>query len=84
MGIAAAHPPLDTPEIGQSSSETLTTREVDILHHLSTGLSNRELSKCLFISERTVKWHIYNLYRKLDVHNRAGAIAAGRKLKIID
>jgi two-component system nitrate/nitrite response regulator NarP len=46
-----------------------------MLSALSKGLTNRELSKELGISTNTVKFHLTNLYSKLDVKNRAQAIA---------
>ncbi len=54
----------------------LSTREVEILRLLARGLSNRALSKELFISEATVKTHLVHIYDKLGVDNRTAAIAA--------
>ena len=62
----------------------LTKRETDLLTQIGAGLSNRDLSKRLFISEHTVKWHLGNLYRKLGVRNRTGAIAQARRLKLLN
>lgn len=52
----------------------LTDREVTILKALTRGLSNRQISAELFVTEQTVKFHLSNVYRKLDVVNRAGAV----------
>ncbi|QGK69940.1 response regulator [Allosaccharopolyspora coralli] len=54
----------------------LSNREVEILRLLARGLSNRALSKELFISEATVKTHLVHIYDKLGVDNRTAAIAA--------
>jgi len=52
----------------------LTTREIEILHHLEKGCSNSKIAENLFISENTVKFHIKNIYIKLNVKNRMEAI----------
>ena len=52
----------------------LTDREVTILKALARGLSNKQLSQELFVTEQTVKFHLSNIYRKLDVANRAEAV----------
>ena len=61
-------------------SEPLTKREIEILHYLISGLSNKEIAEQLVLSEGTVKWHIRNLYDKLHVHRRSQAIARARAL----
>ena len=53
----------------------LTDRENEILKLIAGGLSNRENSNRLFISESTVENHIHNIYEKLDIANRAQAVA---------
>lgn len=52
----------------------LTTRESEILHHLGHGCSNAKIAENLFISENTVKFHIKNIYIKLNVKNRMEAV----------
>ena len=51
----------------------LTNREMQVLRHLSMGLSNREIGKSLGISVETVKEHVQNILRKLDVNDRTQA-----------
>lgn len=51
---------------------SLTTREGDLVRLIYDGRSNGEIAKSLFISESTVKTHIYNIYKKLDIRNRGG------------
>ncbi|WP_312242724.1 response regulator [Pantoea sp.] len=51
----------------------LTERELDVLHEVARGLSNKEIANELHISEETVKVHIRNLLRKLDVRSRVAA-----------
>lgn len=52
---------------------SLTDREMDVLRLIATGLSNKQIAGQLFISEETVKVHIRNLLRKLNVHSRVAA-----------
>ncbi len=53
--------------------QLLTDREMDVLKLIATGLSNKQIANQLFISEETVKVHIRNLLRKLNVHSRVAA-----------
>ncbi|STO70503.1 DNA-binding response regulator in two-component regulatory system with NarQ or NarX [Avibacterium paragallinarum] len=57
----------------QNPIETLTEREMEVLKLIATGLSNKQIATRLFISEETVKVHIRNLLRKLNVHSRVAA-----------
>lgn len=52
----------------------LTERETAILHAVSRGLSNHAIGTELFVTEQTVKFHLTNIYRKLDVANRTEAV----------
>ncbi|MFC0267092.1 LuxR C-terminal-related transcriptional regulator [Kushneria aurantia] len=52
----------------------LTQRELEILRLLGTGASNTEIAGQLFVSEHTVKSHLYNIFRKLKVSNRIQAM----------
>jgi DNA-binding NarL/FixJ family response regulator len=62
------------PEPARSdSTELLTTRELEILRLAAEGLANAELAKMLWVTEQTVKFHLSNIYRKLDVSNRTEA-----------
>jgi DNA-binding NarL/FixJ family response regulator len=53
--------------------EVLTTREREILGLVAEGHSNSELARMLWVTEQTVKFHLSNIYRKLDVSNRTEA-----------
>jgi LuxR family maltose regulon positive regulatory protein len=61
----------------------LTKRELSILKRLETGLSNKEIAEAIFVSEGTLKWHLHNVYSKLNVKNRTGAMARARALGIL-
>ncbi len=62
--------------------EPLTSRELEVLGHLALGKSNRKIAEELFITERTVKFHVSSLLAKLGAANRTEAvrIAAHRGL----
>ncbi len=51
----------------------LTSRELQILEHVATGASNREIASGLFLSEKTVKHYMTNILQKLQVRNRVEA-----------
>lgn len=52
----------------------LTPREKELIELIYAGKSNKEIADLLFLSESTVKTHIYNIFRKMDVKNRVGVI----------
>ncbi len=51
----------------------LTTRELEILRLVASGSTNNEVARKLWVTEQTVKFHLRNIYRKLDVANRTQA-----------
>ncbi|GLX63318.1 hypothetical protein KMU_13590 [Proteus vulgaris] len=51
----------------------LTKRELDVLHEVSAGMKNKQIAENLFISEETVKVHIRNILKKLQVTSRLAA-----------
>lgn len=99
QGILQGEPPLSpsitrrmlrhfrqtTPFSSSSTTpSTLTTREKDVLKLLALGHSRADIAKALSISEHTVATHIKNIYRKLDVSNRAESVIAAIKLGILN
>ena len=54
----------------QESNAALTGREKEIIRLVSLGLSNQEIADQLFISDKTVKTHLSNIYKKLEMTNR--------------
>ena len=62
----------------------LTRREVEVMRCLARGQSNRDIANELFISEKTVKNHISNIFHKLDVTDRTQALIKGLKLNIVN
>ncbi len=60
---------------GSAVDETgLTERELAVLCALAQAQSNREIARSLWLAEQTVKFHLTNIYRKLDVHSRTEAV----------
>jgi len=64
--------------------EPLSVREIEVLKLIEAGLSNQEIASKLFISVATVKWHISNIYAKLDVKTRTQAVLRGKELSFFD
>jgi DNA-binding NarL/FixJ family response regulator len=58
----------------QPTGPSLTDRERDILARVATGMTTAAISRELWVSEHTIKFHLTNIYRKLGVPNRAGAV----------
>ena len=58
----------------QNGIEDLSNREKEILEHLSRGLMYKEIAAALFISQETVRKHVYHIYEKLHVTNRVAAV----------
>jgi len=63
--------------------EPLSGREREILQHLNGPLSTPEIAGELIVSANTVRTHIKNIYGKLGVHGRSGAVRRARELALI-
>jgi ATP/maltotriose-dependent transcriptional regulator MalT len=63
--------------------EKLTSRELEILKHLTTGIPLSAIAKQLHISQNTMKTHLRNVYRKLGVDGRHTAVEKAKKLLLI-
>ena len=83
--IKACEAFLEAPARGveQGLLDPLSEREMEVLRLFAKGLANQEIAERLFISLGTVKAHSSNIYRKLDVRNRAQAIIAAREMKLL-
>lgn len=62
----------------------LTVRQMDILKHLTAGLSNKEIGAAVNLAEGTVKTHVAAIYHALCVNNRMEAMRATRKLGLTE
>lgn len=58
----------------RTASAALSAREMEIVGHISQGLSNKEIARALRLAPETVKWHLKNIYEKLDVGSRIEAV----------
>ena len=63
--------------------EPLTPREVEIVRLIAAGMRNQEIAEHLFISLSTVKRHIANAYRKLEVGHRTEAVARANEMNLL-
>ncbi|MGI9480865.1 MAG: response regulator transcription factor [Hyphomicrobiales bacterium] len=68
-------PFLDVRESSHDPTAHLTAREKTLLEELATGKTNKQLAAQFTISVNTVKFHLSNLFDKLNVHNRSEAVA---------
>ena len=69
--------------LSMKTLEELTAREQEVLQHILSGESNREIAGSLFISESTVKTHVRNIFSKYEVGSRAELISILFKNKIV-
>ncbi len=74
--------PLSFEVLNQKLPVTLTQREFEILMDMYNGLTNTQIADKNFVSLNTIKTHVQNIYSKLNVNNRAGAIVAIRNLQL--
>ena len=63
--------------------EPLSDRELQVLRLLATHLTNAEIGEQLFVSVNTVRFHVRNVYAKLDVHARSDAVQRARELGLL-
>lgn len=73
----------DDKEEREEKEERLSYREVEVLVMVCKGLSNQEAAKQLFLSEKTVKNHLTNIFRKIGVTDRTQAVLYAIKNKIV-
>ncbi|NUM48761.1 MAG: response regulator transcription factor [Anaerolineales bacterium] len=64
--------------------ETLTERERDVLNLLAQGKTNKEIAGQLFITERTVKFHVSSILGKLGAGNRTEAVTMAAHLGLVN
>ena len=79
----AGESPRIIPPSSQPLIEPLSQRELEILHLIAQGLSNREIGERLFLALDTVKGHNHRIFGKLQVHRRTEAVARARELGLL-
>lgn len=67
----------------QRREDRLTYREIEVLQCVGKGMSNNEIAQALFLSEKTVKNHLTNIFRKINVNDRTQAALYAIKHKIV-
>jgi DNA-binding NarL/FixJ family response regulator len=63
--------------------ESLTPREIEVLHLMADGLSNKLIARDLSISENTVKFHVNAILSKLDAQSRTDAVVRATRMGIL-
>lgn len=75
--------PIDIQNLRDKEEISLSTREVEVLEQLSKGLSYTVIADHLFLSPSTVRKHIENIYKKLQVHSKIEAVQKAKNYNII-
>ncbi len=81
--IPALNSRLVSRDVDKEKIESLTKRELEVLIKVASGLFNKEIATTLNISERTVKNHISNIFKKIDVVDRTQAAVFAIKNDLI-
>jgi DNA-binding NarL/FixJ family response regulator len=71
------------PMVERRKEERLTYREIEVLELICQGLSNHDIAQKLFLSEKTVKNHLTNIFRKISVSDRTQAVLYAIKHRIV-
>ncbi|MCA0454047.1 MAG: response regulator transcription factor [Chloroflexi bacterium] len=80
LEVSSGHTAFDPAVVAKANQtypslvEALTEREIDVLTQAARGLTNKEIGRSLFISDRTVQGHLQNVYQKLGVSTRTEAV----------
>ena len=81
--IPALNSRLIARDVDKEKIDSLTKRELEVLIQVANGMFNKEIANALNISERTVKNHLSNIFRKIDVSDRTQAAVFAIKNDII-
>ncbi len=76
--VRALEPSASSAGAPAADDARASEREMEILILLAEGMSNNDVAMRLVLTEGTVKWHLHNLYAKLGVRNRTGALREAR------
>jgi LuxR family maltose regulon positive regulatory protein len=83
-GHAAGSPEAPLPALTTSTGGLLTPKEARILALLAVGRANKEIARAMDIGEQTVKWHLKNVFFKLNAASRKHAVDRARLLGLLD
>jgi DNA-binding NarL/FixJ family response regulator len=72
-----------TPEKSTEKLDLLTSREQEVLNLVADGLRNQEISDKLFLSQDTIKKHLYNMFQKMQVKNRLSLVTKAKEEGIL-
>ncbi|MDT0557111.1 response regulator transcription factor [Ichthyenterobacterium sp. W332] len=75
--------PIDIENPKDKEDIQLTNRETEVLEHLSKGLNYKQIADNLILSPSTVRKHIENIYKKLQVHNKLEAVQKAKRNNLI-
>jgi len=75
--------PQPTAESRENNAYDLSKRELEILEKIAEGQNYQQIADALFVSPKTVRKHIENIYRKLQVHNKMEAVQKARKSRLL-
>jgi|SRR5579859_2428120 len=64
--------------------EALTGREIEVLQQAARGLTNKDIGRALFVSDRTIQGHLQNIYQKLHVATRTEAVTKALTLQLLE
>ena len=68
----------------KNGQEALSIRELEVLNFVADGFRNKEIANKLFVSEVTIKKHLYNAFKKLDVNNRINMVQKAQELGLLE
>lgn len=68
----------------EGRNDRLTSREMEVIQCIAKGFSNQDIAQALFVSEKTVKNHLTNIFRKLNVNDRTQALIKVLKDNMVD
>ena len=86
LGVRVFAPPPPAPFDGNPAAQAslgLSERELEVLHELAAGHSNKEIAARLHVSPNTVKTHVARVFEKLGARRRTDAIRRARELGIV-
>jgi len=82
--ISVAPPPRDAARARSTPSMALTPKEREVLELLARNLSNKEIGRAMQVGEETVKWHVKNLFAKLDAGTRKQVVSRAHILGLLE